>query len=89
MDVLHCGGINKKSGKTAKDFMPMPVFILSIFLSGKCYGLITIMFALLLLAMVLFHFSDIVAFSFPPGLACFLVRQIISQHLPLTHRRPV
>lgn len=68
MNVLHCGGINNKFGETANDFMPIPVLILSIFLSGKCCGLITIIFALLLLAMVLFHFSDLVAFSFP-GLA--------------------
>lgn len=87
MNVLHCGGRNNKFGETAKGFMPIPVFIFSIFLSGKCYGLIRIMFSLQFLAMVLCHFSDLVDFSLPPGLACFLVRQTISQHLPLTPRR--
>lgn len=69
MNVLHCGGMNNNFGKTAKDFMPVPMFILSIFLSGKSYGLIMIIFPLLLLALVLCHLSDLVAFSFPPGLA--------------------
>lgn len=69
MNVLHCGRMNNKLGETAQDFMPIPVFILSKFLSGKCCDLMRIMFALLLLAMVLCHFSDLVAFSFPPGLA--------------------
>lgn len=64
VNVLHCGEMNSKFGETAKDFMPIPVFILSIFLSGKFYGLITIMFTLLLLTMVLFHFSDLEVFPF-------------------------